>query len=180
MINAAKLSVREYQKIVETGLFADRRIELIDGNLVEVSPETPYHANSNNKLYKYFLTLFNNLADVRSAHPVSLLNSEPQPDLVLAKLPDILYDKKHPEPEDIYLLIEISYSTLSYDLNEKKQVYAKSNIQEYWIIDLENHRLIIFKDPQKEDYQNKLELNDGFVSCIALPDILIEVNKLIH
>lgn len=97
MIQTAKLSVTEYETIVETGIFSDRRIELIEGNLIEVSPETPYHANCNNKLYKYFLTLFNSLADVRSAHPISLINSEPQPDLVLAKLPDSLYDNKHPE-----------------------------------------------------------------------------------
>ena len=56
MIKTAKLSVIEYEKIVKTGIFGDRRIELIEGNLIEVSPETPYHANCNNKLYKYFLT----------------------------------------------------------------------------------------------------------------------------
>lgn len=105
MIKTAKLSVTEYEKIVETGIFADRCIELIEGNLIEVSPETPYHANCNNKLYKYFLTLFNSLADVRSAHPITLVNSELQPDLVLAKLPDTLYDKRHPNPEDIYLVV---------------------------------------------------------------------------
>ncbi|MDJ0660881.1 MAG: Uma2 family endonuclease [Crocosphaera sp.] len=180
MIKTAKISVREYEKIVETGVFANRNIELIEGNLIEVSPETPYHANCNNKLYKYFLTLFNSLADVRSAHPISLINSEPQPDLVLAKLPDTLYDNRHPEPEDIYLLIEISYSTLNYDLSEKKRVYAKSNIQEYWIIDLENNRLIIFKYPQGDDYQNRLELKTGSISCLAFPDVIIEVNKLIN
>ncbi|MEA5534469.1 Uma2 family endonuclease [Crocosphaera sp. XPORK-15E] len=180
MIETAKLSVKDYQKIVETGIFGGRRIELIEGKLIEVSPETPNHANFNNKLYKYFLTLFNSLADVRSAHPVSLSNSEPQPDLVLAKLPDTLYDTKHPNPEDIYLLIEISYSTLSYDLNEKKEIYARSNIQEYWIIDLENHRLIIFRYPQGEDYQNKLELNTGLVSCLAFPNVKLDVNRLTY
>ena len=180
MIQTAKLSVNEYQKIVETGIFGDRRIELIKGKLIEVSPETPNHANCNNKVYKYFLTLFNSLADVRSAHPISLVTSQPQPDLVLAKLPDTLYDTKHPNPEDIYLLIEISYSTLSYDLNEKKQVYARANIQEYWIIDLENHRLIIFRYPQGEDYQNQLELNSGLVSCLTFPDLKLEVKRLIN
>ncbi len=179
MIQTAKLSIKDYQKIVETGIFCDRRVELIEGHLIEMSPETPYHANCNNKIYKYFLTLFNSLADVRSAHPISLSNSQPQPDLVLAKLPDSLYDSKHPEPEDIYLLIEISYSTLNYDLNKKKQVYAKSNIAEYWIIDLENDCLIIFQYPQEETYNKKLELNSGLVSCLAFPDVKIEVNKLI-
>ncbi|MDJ0582035.1 Uma2 family endonuclease [Crocosphaera sp.] len=179
MLQTAKLSIKDYQKIVETGIFCDRRIELIEGQLIEMSPETPYHANSNNKIYKYFLTLFNHLADVRSAHPISLSTSEPQPDLVLAKLPDSLYNNKHPEPEDIYLVIEISYSTLSYDLNEKKQVYAKANISEYWIIDLENCRLIIFQDPQQETYHKKLELNNGSVSCLTFPDVQIEIKKLI-
>jgi Uma2 family endonuclease len=180
MIQTAKLSVNEYQKIVETGIFGDRRIELIEGNLIEVSPETPNHANCNNKVYKYFLTLFNSLADVRSAHPISLLTSQPQPDLILAQLPDTLYDSKHPQPEDIYLLIEISYSTLSYDLNEKKQIYAKSNIEEYWIIDLENNRLIIFRYPQEEDYQDKLELNSGLVSCLTFPDIKLDIKRLLN
>ncbi len=64
-------------------------------------------------------------------------------------------------------------------LNEKKQVYAKANISEYWIIDLENRRLIIFQDPQQETYNKKLELNNGLVSCLAFPDVQIEIKKII-
>ena len=59
MVQAVKLSIEEYHRIVATGLFSDRRIELIEGELVELSPETPNQANHNHKLYKYLLSIFN-------------------------------------------------------------------------------------------------------------------------
>jgi Uma2 family endonuclease len=178
MIQAVKLSIEEYHRIVAAGVFSDRRIELIEGELVELSPETPYHANRNHKLYKYLLSVFYNFADVRSSHPVTLKNSEPSPDIVLAKLPDSCYDNRHPTPEDIYLLMEISFSTLDYDLEEKKKIYADSGISEYWVLDLKNEQLIVFRQPLGGDYQQKIELTKGAINPLAFPEIKLKVRQL--
>lgn len=179
MVQTAKLSVEEYHRIVAANIFGDRRLELIEGALIELSPETPYHANCNNRAYKYLLFALNQLADVRSGHPITLPTSEPQPDLVLARLPETLYDIRHPQPEDIYLLIEISYSTLEYDLNEKKQIYAKAGIPEYWVMDLKHQALIVFREPEGIDYRNCTELKIGQINTLAFPNISLDVDRLL-
>lgn len=179
MIQTAKLSVDEYHKIVEAGILGDRRIELLEGELIELSPETPYHANCNNKAYKYLLSCFDGFADVRSGHPITLLHSEPEPDIVLARLPETLYDTRHPYPEDIFLLIEVSYSTLNYDLDTKRQCYAKAGIAEYWIIDLKNHQLLIFRQPTVTDYKSQTRVNTGTIEALAFPQVQIQVERLV-
>lgn len=194
MVHTAKLSVEEYHRIVATGALGDRRIELLNGELIEASPETPAHANQNNKLFKYLLAQFDGLADVRSGHPITLPTSEPEPDIVLAQLPESRYDTRHPEPDDIVLVIEVSYSTLEYDLDVKRQIYARAGIKEYWIADLKNHRLILFRDlesrhpgftnpettdPETCDYQQRLELTEGVVSLSVLPQVALRVERLL-
>jgi Uma2 family endonuclease len=177
MIQTAKFSVKDYHRLVETGIFGDRQIELLEGNLIELSPETPDHANRNHKLHKYLLARFDGLADVRSAHPITLESSEPQPDIVLARLPDSLYDQRHPQPQDIDLIIEISLSTLNYDLNEKKRIYAKSGIKEYWIADLKHRCLIVFRNPIGSDYLYRTELPSGILFPAAFPQVQLEIDR---
>lgn len=179
MIQTAKLSLEEYHRIVDAGIFRDRQLELIEGLLVELSPETPHHANHNNKVYKYLLSRFDGLADVRSGHPITLTISEPQPDLVLARLPESLYDTRHPQPDDIYLLIEVSYSTLEYDLNTKKRIYAQAKISDYWVIDLQNRRVMVFRAPEGTEYTQESELTTGSISPLAFPEIALEVERLL-
>ncbi len=179
MIQTAKLSIHEYHKIVEARILGDRRIELINGELIELSPETPYHANCNNKAYKYLLSRFDGLADVRSGHPITLSDSEPEPDIAIARLPETLYDTRHPYAEDIYLLIEVSYSTLDYDLAPKQQIYAKAKVAEYWVIDLRNRQLLMFRNPAGSDYSTQISVKAGVTTALAFPEIQIQVERLL-
>ena len=179
MIQTAKFSVDEYHRIVTAGLLNNRRIELLAGKLIELSPETLYHANRNNTVYKYLLLLFASLADVRSGDPITLCSSEPEPDIVLAQLPETRYDDRHPYPKDIYLLIEFSYSTLEYDLAQKKQAYAEAAIVEYWIIDLKHRQLLVFRDPEEGDYKYQSKISSGTIHAIAFPEIKLEINRLL-
>jgi Uma2 family endonuclease len=77
------------------------------------------------------------------------------------------------------LLVEISYSTLDYDLNEKKHSYANAGIPEYWIVDLENQRLIVFRNPQDRDYNETFEYRAGVVELMAFPEVKLEVIRLL-
>jgi Uma2 family endonuclease len=179
MIQTAKLSVEEYHKIVEAGILGDRHIELLDGELIELSPETPYHANHNHTAYKYLLSLFDGLADVRSGHPVTLSTSEPEPDIVLARLPESHYDTRHPCPDDIFLLVEVSYSTLTYDLERKKRIYAAAGIIEYWVIDLQNRQLVVLQTPENSDYQVQTRVSTGSFAPKQFPQVQISVERLV-
>lgn len=185
MVQAAKFSVEEYHRIVATGALGDRHIELLHGDLVELRPETPYHANQNNKIYKYLLKQFDGLADVRSHHPITLANSEPEPDIVLARLPESRYDNRHPESADIFLVIEVSYSTLDYDLETKQKIYASAGIPDYWVIKLgepslqASRSLIQFTNPRGDRYQQCSECTAGERQISAFPDVTLEVNRFL-
>jgi Uma2 family endonuclease len=178
MVSSAKFTLEEYHQLVDTGLLSQKRIEFIEGELLELSPEKPIHASTNTELFFYFYTLFKDNCLIRQAHPITLSNSEPQPDIVLCQLPNSTYYNRHPYPDDIYLVIEISYTTLKYDSTIKRSIYARDNIKEYWIIDVENKKVIVFKNPQNEDYLFQQEYRQGTLTLEAFPSIDINVEAL--
>jgi Uma2 family endonuclease len=114
---------------------------------------------------------------VCSGHPITLTASEPQPDRVLARLPESLDETRHPQPNDIYLLIEIS--TLEHNLNANKHLYAQAKISDYWMIDLQNRRVMAFRAPERTNYTQESKLTPGVISALALPKIDVEVKRLL-
>ncbi len=180
MIQTAKLSIDEYHRIVASGALGSRRIELLCGEMVEVSPETPYHANQNNRLFKYLLARFDGLADVRSSHPITLGDSEPEPDIALAQLPENRYDTRHPMPADLYLAMEVSYSTLEYDLGRKREIYAAAGIGDYWVVNLRQRQLHLFGELRGGEYGRQRELAAGTVSVSAFPEVELSVARLLQ
>ncbi|MDJ0712863.1 MAG: Uma2 family endonuclease [Prochloraceae cyanobacterium] len=176
----AKWSVEDYHRIISAGIFKERRVELLDGEIVEMSPEGPLHRYTNDALAEYLRTLLGSSAKVFEAHPITLANSEPEPDIAIVKAPRSLYRSRHPYPEDIYWLIEISDSTLSYDLDEKKKVYARSQIEEYWVVDITAKKLTIFRQPLGEEYQSKTEYTTGKISPVTFPDLEIDIDEIFN
>ncbi|NJN92136.1 MAG: Uma2 family endonuclease, partial [Leptolyngbyaceae cyanobacterium SL_5_14] len=89
------------------------------------------------------------------------------------------YRDRHPTPEDIHLLIEVSDSTLNYDRDRKAKVYAKANIPEYWVIDVNKKQLLVFREPQEDSYQVEqvLGVKDAIVP-VALPDLVVELSQV--
>ena len=180
MYTLTKWSLSDYHKMIEVGILSDRRVELILGNIIEMSPEGPLHRFINHTTVKYLRTLLKDQAEVIEAHPITLSDSEPEPDIAIARSPDRLYLNRHPYPEDIYWLIEIADTTLNKDLGIKKKAYAQAGIAEYWVIDLSSVTLKVFLNPTEEDYQTECEYRDGIVSPQAFPDIEIMIKQLLN
>ncbi|MBR8828513.1 MAG: Uma2 family endonuclease [Gomphosphaeria aponina SAG 52.96 = DSM 107014] len=90
------------------------------------------------------------------------------------------YSDRHPHPQDIFWLIEVSRTTLDKDKNEKKRIYAAAGIEEYWVIDLNAKELIVWRQPSQEDYQTLFKLNQGIISPVAFPDVELEVKKMLQ
>ena len=180
MYTLTKWSLSDYHKMIEAGILSDRRVELICGDIIEMSPEGPLHRFINHTTVKYLRTLLKDQAEVIEAHPITLSDSEPEPDIVIARFPDRLYLTRHPYPEDIYWLIEIADTTLTKDLGIKKKAYAQADIAEYWVIDLFSVTLKVFLNPIKEDYQTQYEYRDGIISPQAFPNIEIIVKRLLN
>ncbi len=167
--------------MIEAGLLAGRQVELLDGNIIDMAPELPIHRATYRRGVRYLESMLGNRVVIFSSAPIVLArNSEPQPDICIAVSPESRYDERHPEPADIYWLIEVSNSTLSYDLEEKASLYALYSIKEYWVIDLPNSQLWVHRQPVQGQYKSVRQLSSGLIASLAFPDIYLEVEKFLH
>lgn len=179
MYTLTKWSLEDYHKMIETGILNDRQVELIAGEIIEMNPQGTIHASLSYIGVTYLRLLLGEKAIVREAHPITLRDSEPEPDLAIVRSPYTLYLTHHPYAEDIYWLIEIADTTLKKDLGIKKKIYAKAGIPEYWVIDVSAKVLKVFQQPTNENYEMEKEYQDGFFSSLAFPNLKISVARLI-
>ena len=175
----AKWSLDDYHQMIESELLADRSLELINGEIIEMSPEGVSHSFYCRGTAKYLRSILGNRAEVSEAHPITLPNdSEPEPDIAIVRTPDTLYQTRHPFPEDIFWLIEIANSTIAKDLGVKRELYARAGIPEYWVMNLQTSELVIFRDLIDNKYRSEICLNDGDISPLAFPDLSIDISRL--
>ncbi|MGB0562314.1 MAG: Uma2 family endonuclease [Spirulinaceae cyanobacterium] len=171
-----KFTTTQYHQMAQMGIFApDERIELILGEIITMSPIGLKHLAMVNRLGNLFPLQLMGRAIVSSQNPIRLNDfSEPQPDLALLKPRADFYASKLPEPTDCLLLIEVADSSLRYDQEIKAPLYAKNQIQDYWLIDVENNRVEVYRDPQANGYQSKVVLQSGqTVSPLVFPDLVL-------
>ncbi|MEM8722143.1 MAG: Uma2 family endonuclease [Cyanobacteria bacterium P01_G01_bin.39] len=172
-------SIEEWHELIDCGLLEGKAVEFLEGEIIEVSPEGVEHRYTNSSIVKYLRSVLNNLAEIQESHPITLDNSEPEPDVAVVRLPETIYRTHHPYPQDIYWLIEISNRTLKIDLHQKRLTYARNGIPEYWVIDLVNKKLIVHSQIQNNDYIQVDEYTTGAVSPLAFPQIVIALNRLL-
>jgi Uma2 family endonuclease len=178
-IVTAKWSLQDYHQMIETGLLDDRKVELLRGEIIEMSPEGVPHSFACRETGEYLRQLLGNRARISEAHPITLPNSsEPEPDIAILRMPAALYQNRHPQPEDIFWLIEVSDATLVKDLTIKKDLYADAGISEYWVMNLQALVLVVFRDLTASGYQSKTEFSTGTISPLAFPDLSIDIQKL--
>lgn len=178
-----RLSLDEYHWLIEQGFFQpEDRVELIEGILVDMSPLGPQHADAVDALMEELVTKIKRRARVRIQQPITLpeLSTEPEPDFVLATRTQA-YRTKHPLPADVLLIGEVSDSTLAYDRGKKLRLYAAAGIPEYWIVNLVNNVLEVYRDPMgsgsSADYKTKLTYQpNAKVAPAALPTCRIDLN----
>jgi Uma2 family endonuclease len=143
-----KVSVAEYHQMIKDGVFDDGDpIELIEGYLVQkVSHNTP-HANAVRKLNKRLLRLAPAGWELQCQLPITLSDSEPEPDLVLARGDESTFEDHHPVPGEIGLVVEVADSSRYSDRTEKGRVYARAGIPVYWIVNVADGRIEVYTDP---------------------------------
>ena len=175
-------TVDEYYRIAETGILSeDVRTELINGEIIEMSPMGPRHAAGVSRVTELMMTLFRGKALLRGQLPVRLNDyNEPLPDFAFVKVRHDHYARRHPGPGDTLLAVEISDTSLHYDRDVKAAVYAAVRIPEFWIVDLAVVVLLVFRDPSKGAYQTSLTFNRGHsVTPLSFPEVSIQVSELL-
>ena len=176
-----KWTIENYHQAIEKGIFDRESVELLRGEIIVMSPEREAHAYYSTEAGDYLRSLLGNMAKIREAKPITLpTNSEPEPDIAIVKPLGKEYLKHHPYPEDIFWVIEFSQTTLSKDLGEKKDIYAEAGILEYWVVDLENLQLKIFRDSINNNYTSELTLKTGQISPLSFPRITIDIKQIIN
>jgi Uma2 family endonuclease len=179
-LTVVKWTLDDYHRMIAAGILADRRVEMLKGEIVEMSPEGEAHAYFSSEAGEYLMRLLGDRAMIRSAKPITLPNhSEPEPDIAIVQRLGREYLEHHPYPENILWLIEYSDSTLEKDLETKSKIYAEVNIPEYWVANLKSRQLVIFQQPQDGEYTAKFTLTGGIVYPLAFPDVAISVDLIV-
>jgi Uma2 family endonuclease len=175
-------TVEEYHRMGEAGILREGdRIELIDGEVIQMSPIGHKHVVCVTRVTTSFIRTFESRAVVGPGSPVRLSKwTEPEPDIVVFKPRADFYAEKRPTAEDIFFIVEVADSSLTYDRKIKLPLYARAGIREVWIEDLAHDLLYVHRNPVGEDYGTILILRSGdSVSPLAFPDIVFRVDELL-
>lgn len=156
-----RFTVDEFQRMGEAGIFApDERLELIDGEVIRMTPIGPWHMEAVFALEDYLRPLLGPEVRMSIQMPIRLPDSEPQPDVALLQRSK-MRSGSLPAPSACLLVAEVSDSTVYFDRNRKRLDYAAAGIVEYWVLDLPGQMVVVHLEPASGDYRTVLELRRG-------------------
>lgn len=181
-ISRKLFTVDDCYRMLDAGiLHEDDRVELIRGEILNMSPIGTRHQAVVDGATRLLVRSVGDLAIVRVQGTIELDRfSAPQPDLVLLRPRDDLYVHKHPGAADIFLVMEVADSSLEYDLTVKKALYAIMGIHEYWVVDLQNNRILCYSEPAADSYSTVREFHRGdTIAANLLPDCRFKADILL-
>ena len=176
-----RLTVADYYRMAEVGILdPDARVELIDGEIIDMAPPGSLHAATVHRLTEIFVRALEGRATVLVQNPVRLSDySEPQPDLALLRRREDFYSEHHPRPGDALLVVEIADTSLRFDRDRKTPLYAGHEIQELWLVDLRGKRLVRHRAPQHAAYTLVDEPDlSAALDVSALPGVAVDLRSL--
>ena len=177
-----RFSIEEYHQMAEAGIFTeDDRIELFDGEIIAMAAIGSPHAKAVSIQHHLLDQALGDRAIVRSQQPILLQpDSEPEPDITVVRARADWYASRHPGPEDIFLIIEVADTSLTYDRDTKIPRYGREGIPESWLWDLNGKRLFVYQDPGPDGYRSVTVLGRGdTVAPAAFPDVRITVDDVL-
>lgn len=177
-----RITADEYCRMAEIGLLApDARVELIDGEILDMPPIGKDHESVVDQLNHLFVRAVDDLAIVRVQGSVRLGSmSMPQPDISVLKPRSDFYRSRRAAASDVLLIIEVSDSTLRFDRDVKVSLYAQHGIPEVWIVDLQHDRLHFFRSLRDGEYRDSTSTPEpGVTSLTALPQISVDLSRLL-
>jgi Uma2 family endonuclease len=172
------ITVDEYERMGEAGIFhPDGRLELLEGEIYEMSPIGSLHAACVDFLSSFLNRLYGGKLIVRVQNPIRLDDfSEPQPDIALLRWRDDFYRRAHPTPNDVLLVIEVADSTVESDRSYKMLLYAKAGIPEVWLVSLPDEKIELYAEPAGGSYQFTRDFQRGEdVQAHSIADLRVTV-----
>lgn len=177
-----RFSLDDYEQMIKHGILGENdRVELIRGELVTKMPIGDPHASCVDRLNRLLMRLIDEAtAFVRIQNPVVVVDSRPEPDVAIVVARDHEYAAAAPRPDDILLLIEVADSTLAYDRTEKLSLYAEAGVREYWIANVNQPSVEVYRDPQPTGtYADARVATLGeTLSILNLPGVTLTVDQI--
>ncbi len=181
-LSTRRFTVEDFHRMGQAGIFSeDSHVELLDGDVVDISPIGSRHAACVSRLNRLLMQQLGDLVIVWVQNPVRLdVRSELQPDIAVLQPHSDFYAHGHPEPRDVLLLIEVADTSLETDHQIKLPLYAKAEIPEVWIVNLPDRRVEVYRQPTKGQYQLSQSFHE-FDPIIfqAFPHIRLQVSEIV-
>jgi Uma2 family endonuclease len=153
-----RFTVAEYHHLVESGILTPAdRAELLEGWIVNKMSQNPPHASTLRRIRRRIDKLLPADWTLCVQAPITLSESEPEPDITLARGDEDQYDTRHPEPGDIGLLIEVADSSVMSDRRYKGELYARAKVPVFWLVNLDSRKIEVYTRPRGGKYQKQVE-----------------------
>jgi Uma2 family endonuclease len=176
-----RFTLDDWHQMIETGVLRkDQRLELLDGEIYEMAPIYPPHQSVVDRLNFLLITRLGERAIVRTQGAVPARpRSEPQPDVAILQRREDFYRTAHPEADEVFLIIEVSDTTLERD-HAKLRLYASAGMREVWIVDLGTERIEVHRTPGETGYaQVRFVARGEGLACAAFPDVRLTVDEIL-
>ncbi len=177
-----RFTTEQYHQMGKVGIFKENdRVELLEGEIVEMSPIGRRHTACVNRFTQLFSQLLGKKVIVSVQNPIILNNfSEPQPDISLLKPRTDFYESGHPQAPDILLVVEVADTTIDYDRDVKIPLYANNGICEVWLVDIVEQTLTVYRQPTSDGYREVLILHRGESLFLqSFPEIILTVDEIL-
>jgi hypothetical protein len=181
LLTRRRFNVDEYYAMARAGILAeDERVELLDGEVVVMTPIGIRHQACVDRLTDAFSRRCTDRAVVRVQGPVRLDEyAEPEPDVALLRRPLERYDVAHPAPEDVLLVVEVADTSLERDGGPKLSFYASAGIVEVWIVNVQAREIEVYRQPSGTRYADVQHLREGSVTPLAFPGEAIDIEDIL-
>lgn len=177
-----QITAKEYDAMIENCVFDENdQVELLNGAIIEKMPKGTKHSAATDRIARVFYRHFGENVSIRNQNPIWLDEfSEPEPDIVLAVSKEDEYEDSHPTPDEIYLILEVSDSTLGYDRTTKGEAYSRAGIRQYIVLDVQKKTLEDYREPRTDGFQSKQTYHAGQqFNLVAFPDVSLSVDKFL-
>lgn len=180
MSTVARLSIDDYNRIIETGVFDARRVEFIEGRIYEMTPIGSGHESVEDQLTRWsYRTVDDEAVLIRIQQSLGFPSCEsvPEPDLVWVWNGD--YTQARPTAEAALLVVEVAETSVAYDLGEKANLYAAAGIRDYWVVDCPKRRVVVHREPGPSGFGSVQEFSGSeSVSPLCRSEVALEVERL--
>lgn len=181
-VTRRRFTLGEYHRMSEAGILnEDDRVELIRGEIVQMTPIGSRHAFGVTLVASLFSRRLLDRAVVWSQNPLTIFpDSEPEPDVVLLRPPLARYRDALPVPADVLLVVEVADASIRYDRQVKGPLHAEAGVPEYWIVDVEGEALEVHRDPRDQEYRSVERRTRGqSIAPLAFSDLVIAIDELL-